>query len=164
MNKQEGDKTTLDSLETSAVEISVVDIMALIPHRYPFLLVDRITNIVLGKEITGIKNVTINENYFAGHFPKRPVMPGVLIIEAMAQLSAALVAKSLEGTEDKEVFFMSIDESKFRKIVEPGDRLVMYSSIIQSRGFVWKFKARAEVDGKIAAEAVFTAMVKTKTN
>jgi 3-hydroxyacyl-[acyl-carrier-protein] dehydratase len=89
-------------------------------------------------------------------------MPGVLIIEAMAQLSAVLVAKSMETTEDKEVFFMSIEESKFRKIVEPGDCLVMYSSIVQNRGSVWKFKARAEVDGKIASEAVFTAMVRDK--
>ena len=89
-------------------------------------------------------------------------MPGVLIIEAMAQLSAVLVAKSMASTEDKEVFFMSIDESKFRKVVEPGDCLVMYSSIIQNRGSVWKFKARAEVNDKIASEATFTAMVKDK--
>jgi 3-hydroxyacyl-[acyl-carrier-protein] dehydratase len=89
-------------------------------------------------------------------------MPGVLIIEAMAQLSAVLVAKSMETTEDKEVFFMSIEESKFRKIVEPGDCLVMYSSIVQNRSSVWKFKARAEVEGKIASEAVFTAMVRDK--
>lgn len=146
----------------SDIVMNIQDIMAIIPHRYPFLLVDRITNIVVGKEVVGIKNVTMNENYFIGHFPGRPVMPGVLIIEAMAQLSAVLVAKSLDDTQDKEVFFMSIDESKFRKVVEPGDRLIMHSSIIQNRGFVWKFKARAEVDGKVASEAVFTAMVKYK--
>ena len=114
------------------------------------------------KSIIGIKNVTANEPQFTGHFPTRPVMPGVLIIEAMAQLSAVLVAKSMESTDDKEVFFMSIDESKFRKVVEPGDTLKMFAEIIQNRGPVWKFKACAEVDGKVVAEGVFTAMVKDK--
>jgi len=143
--------------------IDINEIMSIIPHRYPFLLVDRVTEIKHKESIVGIKNVTANEPQFTGHFPTRPVMPGVLIIEAMAQLSAVLVAKSMENTMDKEVFFMSIDESKFRKIVEPGDTLVMYASIIQNRGPVWKFKARAEVDSKVAAEAVFTAMVKDKS-
>lgn len=142
--------------------ININEIMAIIPHRYPFLLVDRVKEIKIGESIVGIKNVTANEPQFTGHFPSRPVMPGVLIIEAMAQLSAVLVAKSMASTADKEVFFMSIDESKFRKIVEPGDTMVMYSDIIQSRGFVWKFKARCEVDGQIAAESTFTAMVKDK--
>jgi len=142
--------------------IDIKEIMSIIPHRYPFLLIDRVTEIKLKESIVGIKNVTANEPQFMGHFPGRPVMPGVLIIEAMAQLSAVLVAKSMESTEDKEVFFMSIDESKFRKVVEPGDVLIIYASITQSRGAVWKFKARAEVDGKIAAESVFTAMVKDK--
>ena len=136
--------------------------MSIIPHRYPFLLIDRVVEIELKKSIIGIKNVTANEPQFTGHFPTRPVMPGVLIIEAMAQLSAVLVAKSMESTDDKEVFFMSIDESKFRKVVEPGDTLKMFAEIIQNRGSVWKFKARAEVDGKVAAEGVFTAMVKDK--
>ena len=142
--------------------IDINEIMSIIPHRYPFLLVDRVIEIDLNKSIVGIKNVTANEPQFTGHFPTRPVMPGVLIIEAMAQLSAVLVAKSMESTDDKEVFFMSIDESKFRKVVEPGDTLTLYAEIIQSRGPVWKFKARSEVDGKVAAEAVFTAMVKDK--
>ena len=143
--------------------IDINEIMSIIPHRYPFLLVDRVTEIKLNESIVGIKNVTANEPQFTGHFPTRPVMPGVLIIEAMAQLSAVLVAKSMESTKDKEVFFMSIDESKFRKIVEPGDTLTMYASIIQNRGPVWKFRARAEVEGKVAAECMFTAMVKDKT-
>jgi len=143
--------------------IDINEIMSIIPHRYPFLLVDRVTEIKLNESIVGIKNVTANEPQFTGHFPTRPVMPGVLIIEAMAQLSAVLVAKSMESTKDKEVFFMSIDESKFRKIVEPGDTLTMYASIIQNRGPVWKFRARAEVEGKVAAEGIFTAMVKDKT-
>ena len=142
--------------------IDIKEIMSIIPHRYPFLLVDRVMEIKLNESIVGIKNVTANEPQFTGHFPGRPVMPGVLIIEAMAQLSAVLVAKSMESTEDKEVFFMSIDESKFRKVVEPGDVLTLYASITQSRGPVWRFKARAEVEGKIAAESVFTAMVKDK--
>jgi 3-hydroxyacyl-[acyl-carrier-protein] dehydratase len=147
---------------TNETTININEIMAIIPHRYPFLLVDRVKEITIGKSIVGIKNVTANEPQFTGHFPARPVMPGVLIIEAMAQLSAVLVAKSMESTEDKEVFFMSIEESKFRKIVEPGDCLVMYANIVQNRGTVWKFKARAEVDGQIAAESTFTAMVKDK--
>ncbi len=146
------------SLET----INIQEIMSIIPHRYPFLLVDKVTEIKLNDSIVGIKNITVNEPQFTGHFPTRPVMPGVLIIEAMAQLSAILVARSMESTADKEVFFMSIDESKFRKVVEPGDSLVMYAAIIQNRKSVWKFKARAEVDGKVVAEGVFTAMVKDK--
>jgi 3-hydroxyacyl-[acyl-carrier-protein] dehydratase len=130
-------------------KINISEIMSIIPHRYPFLLIDRVIEIKLNESIVGIKNVTA-------------IMPGVLIIEAMAQLSAVLVAKSMESTTDKEVFFMSIDESKFRKVVEPGDTLVIHAKIIQNRGAVWKFKARAEVDGKIASEGVFTAMVKDK--
>ena len=143
-------------------QVGINEIMSIIPHRYPFLLIDRITEIELKKSIVGIKNVTVNEPQFTGHFPNRPVMPGVLIIEAMAQLSAVLVAKSMENTKDKEVFFMSINETKFRKVVEPGDTLKMHAEIIQNRGAVWKFKAHAEVDGEIAAESLFTAMVKNK--
>ncbi len=146
------------------MKIDINEIRSIIPHRYPFLLIDRVTSITLNKSIVGIKNVTINEPQFTGHFPERPVMPGVLIIEAMAQLAAVLVAKSMDSTKGKEVFFMSIEEAKFRKIVEPGDTIVMYASILQNRGPVWKFKARSEVDGKIAAETLFTAMVKDKSN
>jgi len=146
------------------MKIDINEIMSIIPHRYPLLLIDRVTSITLNESIVGIKNVTINEPQFTGHFPQRPVMPGVLIIEAMAQLAAVLVAKSMDNTKGKEVFFMSIEEAKFRKIVEPGDTIVMYASIVQNRGPVWKFKARSEVDGKIAAETLFTAMVKDKSN
>ena len=146
------------------MKIDINEIMSIIPHRYPFLLIDRVTSITLNESIVGIKNVTINEPQFTGHFPERPVMPGVLIIEAMAQLAAVLVAKSMDSTKGKEVFFMSIEEAKFRKIVEPGDTIVMYASILQNRGPVWKFKARSEVDGKIAAETLFTAMVNDKSN
>lgn len=143
-------------------QVGINEIMSIIPHRYPFLLIDRVIEIELNKSIIGIKNVTANEPQFTGHFPDRPVMPGVLIIEAMAQLSAVLVAKSMENTKDKEVFFMSIDETKFRKVVEPGDTLKMYAEIIQNRGAVWKFKAHAEIDEKVVAESMFTAMVKNK--
>lgn len=143
--------------------IDINEIMSIIPHRYPFLLVDRVIEIKEKESIVGIKNITANEPQFTGHFPSRPVMPGVLMIEAMAQLSAVLVAKSMENTKNKEVFFMSIEGSKFRKVVEPGDTLVMYADIIQNRGPVWKFKARSEVDGKIAVETTFTAMVKDKS-
>ena len=146
------------------MKIDINEIMSIIPHRYPFLLIDRVTSITLNESIVGIKNVTINEPQFTGHFPERPVMPGVLIIEAMAQLAAVLVAKSMDRTKGKEVFFMSIEEAKFRKIVEPGDTIVIYASILQNRGPAWKFKARSEVDGKIAAETLFTAMVKDKSN
>ena len=142
--------------------IDINQILSILPHRYPFLLVDRVTQMDVGKQIVGIKNVTINEPHFVGHFPSKPVMPGVLIIEAMAQLSAILVAKSMTSIEDKEVLFLSIEQAKFRKIVEPGDTLIMTASITQNRGPVWKFTAKAEVDDKAAAEATFTAMVKDK--
>ncbi len=142
--------------------IDINQILKLIPHRYPFLLVDRITDLEVGKSIIGIKNITINEPQFTGHFPDRPVMPGVLIIESMAQISAILVAKSMDSTEDKEVFFMSVENAKFRKIVEPGDQLILKASITQNRGSVWKFMAQSLVDGKVTAEASFTAMVKNK--
>lgn len=144
------------------MKIAIQEIMSIIPHRYPFLLIDRVIEIKLNESIVGIKNVTVNEPQFTGHFPARPIMPGVLIIEAMAQLSAVLVAKSMENTSDKEVFFLSIDDSKFRRVVEPGDVLVMYANIIQNRGSVWKFETRAEVEGKVAAQGVLTAMVKDK--
>ncbi len=142
--------------------LSINDIISIIPHRYPFLLVDKIIELTPGKSIVGIKNVTFNEPQFTGHFPDRPVMPGVLIVEAMAQVAAVLVAKSMDNVENKEVFFMSIEESKFRKIVEPGDSLHLHAELIQNRGPVWKFKAKATVDGAIAAEGTFTAMIKDK--
>lgn len=143
--------------------IDINEILKLIPHRYPFLLVDRVIDFEVGKSITGIKNVTMNEPHFLGHFPSRPVMPGVLIVESMAQITAVLVAKSMDSVEDKEVFFMSIDNTKFRKIVEPGDQLILRASIIQNRGSVWKFEASAFVDDKLVSESIFTAMVKNKS-
>lgn len=143
--------------------IDITEIMDLIPHRYPFLLVDRVLEINLNKSITGIKNVTVNEPQFTGHFPARPVMPGVLMVEAMAQLAAILVAKSLDSTKNKEVFLMAIENSKFRKIVQPGDTMHIYATIDQQRANVWKFSSTVKVEGEIAAESKFTAMIKDKS-
>ncbi|HJD60370.1 MAG TPA: 3-hydroxyacyl-ACP dehydratase FabZ [Rickettsia endosymbiont of Omalisus fontisbellaquei] len=143
--------------------IDIIEIMELIPHRYPFLLVDRVLEIDLNKSITGIKNVTVNEPQFTGHFPARPVMPGVLMVEAMAQLAAILVAKSLGSTKNKEVFLMAIENAKFRRIVQPGDTMHIHATIEQQRANVWKFSSTVTVEGEIAAESKFTAMIKDKT-
>ena len=138
----------------------VVRIMEVIPHRYPMLLVDRLQDIVPGESATGIKNVTMNEPFFQGHFPQKPVMPGVLIVEAMAQTAAALVMLSLgEEAEGKLVYFMSIEGAKFRKPVVPGDRLELHVSKEQNRRSVWKFKGIGKVAGQVVAEATYTAMI-----
>ena len=140
--------------------IDVQQIQGLIPHRYPFLLVDRIVNLEEGKTATGLKNVTINEPHFLGHFPQFPIMPGVLIVEAMAQTSGALVVKTLgEKAKGKIVFFMSIEEAKFRKPVVPGDALYIHVDVIKGRGAIWKFKGVAKVNDNVHAEAIFTAMI-----
>ncbi len=134
--------------------------MALIPHRHPFLLVDRIVQIELGKDIRAIKNVTYNEPYFIGHFPKRAVMPGVLIVEAMAQASAVLVVKTVgDAIAGRLVYFMSIDEARFRKPVVPGDTLHIHSIVLQNRKNVWKFSCEVKVESEKVAEAVITAMI-----
>ena len=134
-------------------------VMQLLPHRYPFLMIDKIKDIRDASSATGIKNVTINEPYFQGHFPDRPVMPGVLIIEAMAQTAIALVANSVDiDTKNKLAFFMSIDRARFRRPVIPGDTLEIPIELIKTRGPVWKFHGRAMVDGQLAAEADFAAM------
>lgn len=135
-------------------------IMKMIPHRYPILLVDRLIDIVPGHSAVGVKNVSINEPHFNGHFPGYPVMPGVLIVEAMAQTSALVVVDFLGAeAEGKVVYFMSIDSAKFRKPVTPGDVLHVHVEKIQSRGPVWKFKGTARVGDKICAEAIFSAMI-----
>jgi 3-hydroxyacyl-[acyl-carrier-protein] dehydratase len=135
-------------------------IMQLIPHRYPFLLIDRVRDIVPDQSAIGVKNVTLNEPYFPGHFPKKPIMPGVLIIEAMAQTSAVLVAETMkEPMENKLVYFMSIDEARFRKPVIPGDVLELHVSKERSRSNVWRFRGEARVDGHKVAEAIVTAMI-----
>lgn len=141
-------------------QIDVTRIMEMIPHRYPILLVDRILQFELGKSAVGLKNVTMNEPHFQGHFPNFPIMPGVLIIEAMAQTAAILVVETLgKDAEGKLVYFMSIEEAKFRKPVVPGDALHIHVEAIRARGTIWKFKGEAKVDGVTCADAVFSAMI-----
>lgn len=144
-------------------QINIVEILQMIPHRYPMMLVDRILEYVPAKSIVGIKNVSFNEPQFTGHFPDFPVMPGVLIVEAMAQVSAVLVAKSTGAkASEKVVFFMSIDNAKFRRPVVPGDTLFIYVKVEQNRGDVWKFSAEAKVNDKVVAESGFSAMLRDK--
>lgn len=143
---------------TSTIDIN--KIMEMIPHRYPILLVDRILEMELGKSAVGLKNVTFNEPHFQGHFPSFPIMPGVLIVEAMAQTSAILVVETLEGeAAGKLVYFMSIDEARFRKPIVPGDSVHIHVEVIRSRGSVWKFKGVAKVDDTVCSEATFSAMI-----
>ncbi|MBT4879095.1 MAG: 3-hydroxyacyl-ACP dehydratase FabZ [Alphaproteobacteria bacterium] len=143
-------------------EILLEEILTLIPHRYPLLLVDRVVDYTENKSATGVKNVTFNEPHFTGHFPDKPIMPGVLIVEALAQTSAIMVSKSNSDKGDKLVYFMSIDNVKFRKPVVPGDQLILKVETIQNRGQVWKFKGEAFVNEKIVAEASFAAMIVDK--
>lgn len=140
----------------------IEEIMRVLPHRYPFLLVDRILEIEDGKRVVGIKNVTINEPFFQGHFPGHPIMPGVLIVEAMAQVGGMLLLGGLEQADTKVVYFMSLDNIKFRKPVKPGDQIVFEVEIIQIRGKVCKTRGVAKVDGEIVAEAEMAAMVRDK--
>jgi 3-hydroxyacyl-[acyl-carrier-protein] dehydratase len=149
--------------ETSKPAIGPLDVrrvMAALPHRYPMLLVDRVERLVPDVSITATKAVTINEGFFQGHFPDRPIMPGVLIVEALAQAAGVLAVESLglAGT-GKLVYFMAIDSAKFRAPVEPGVLLTLEVEFVQKRTSVCKFAGRALVDGKLAAEANFTAMI-----
>jgi 3-hydroxyacyl-[acyl-carrier-protein] dehydratase len=135
-------------------------ILEVLPHRYPMLLIDRMKDVVPNESAVGIKNVTINEPFFNGHFPGAPVMPGVLIVEAMAQTAGALVVHSAgKDLEGKLVYFLAIDEARFRKPVMPGDQLHIHVTKEQNRRNVWKFKGEAKVDGVVCAEAVVTAMI-----
>jgi UDP-3-O-[3-hydroxymyristoyl] N-acetylglucosamine deacetylase/3-hydroxyacyl-[acyl-carrier-protein] dehydratase len=144
-------------------QVMMVDeLMKVIPHRYPFLFVDRILEIEEGKRIVGIKNVTINEPYFEGHFPGHPIMPGVLIIEAMAQVGGVLLMGAMTESESKVVYFMSLDNVKFRRPVRPGDQLRFEVEIAQIRGSVCKMRGVAKVDGDVAAEADMAAMVRDR--
>jgi len=150
-----------DTENTPSIDpIDVTRIMEMIPHRYPILLVDRLVDYVEGESAVGLKNVTMNEPHFMGHFPGKPVMPGVLIVEAMAQTSAILVVQTLgEEAEGKVVYFMTIDDARFRKPVVPGDSVYIHVEKIKQRGPVWKFKGVAKVDGVVCAEATFSAML-----
>lgn len=146
--------------QTGGRSIDINRVMQLIPHRYPFLMVDRVDDIVLDHSAVGIKNVTINEGHFQGHFPQRPIMPGVLIIEAMAQTAAILVVETLGPTaEGKLVYFMSVDNARFRRPVVPGDTLHVHVYKERRRGNVWKFRGEAKVDGTIVADATYAAMI-----
>ena len=144
----------------SGTTVDIKGILAAIPHRYPFLLIDRVVDLVKGTSATGVKNVSVNEPFFQGHFPNHPVMPGVLIVESMAQTSAVLVVETL-GPEaaGKVVYFMSIDGAKFRRPVTPGDQLHIHVTKQRQRGPVWRFEGVAKVGGAVAAEAVFSAMI-----
>jgi 3-hydroxyacyl-[acyl-carrier-protein] dehydratase len=160
MDQQEqpasGEAARQQDLETC----DIARIMRAIPHRYPFLLIDRMVEMKLGESAIGIKNVSINEPFFQGHFPSHPVMPGVLIIEAMAQSAAVLVVETLgPSAHGKIVYFMSIENAKFRRPVVPGDQLRIHINKDRQRGAVWKFNAVARVDGAAVAEASYAAMI-----
>jgi 3-hydroxyacyl-[acyl-carrier-protein] dehydratase len=146
--------------QEEGLTIDIARITQMIPHRYPFLMIDRVVEVVPDATAVGIKNVSINEPYFQGHFPQRPVMPGVLIIEAMAQTAAVLVVHTLGiNAEGKLVYFMSVDSARFRRPVLPGDQLRIHVSKERSRGNVWKFSGEAKVNGTLVAEATYAAMI-----
>jgi 3-hydroxyacyl-[acyl-carrier-protein] dehydratase len=150
-----------ESTHVAGFEIDIQRVQRMIPHRYPFLMIDKVIDVVPDVRATGIKNVTINEPHFVGHFPADPVMPGVLLIEAMAQTAAVLVVATLgPEREGSLVYFMSVDQARFRKPVGPGDTLAVHVSKERKRGNVWKFKGRAMVGNTLVAEATYTAMIR----
>jgi 3-hydroxyacyl-[acyl-carrier-protein] dehydratase len=148
------------AIEEQSTTVDIERIREMIPHRYPFLMIDRVIDMVPGVRAIGIKCVTVNEPHFQGHFPHRAVMPGVLIIEAMAQTAGVLVVHTLgHDAEGKLVYFMSVDNCRFRRPVVPGDTLHVHVEKQRSRGNVWKFRGEAKVDGVLVAEAVYAAMI-----
>ena len=160
MNMQTDKTSTATTIATS---VDIKRILQMIPHRYPMLMVDRVIDMHLDASAIGIKNVSVNEPFFQGHFPSEPVMPGVLIVEAMAQTAAVLVVATFGAdSEGKLVYFMTIDGVRFRRPVVPGDRLELHVSKVQSRANVWKFAGKAIVEGKVAAEATFAAMIRDR--
>jgi 3-hydroxyacyl-[acyl-carrier-protein] dehydratase len=145
----------------NSVIIDIKEILKILPHRYPFVLVDKIIELIPGKSIIGIKNVTFNEPQFTGHFPDNPVMPGVLIIEALAQVAAILTAKSVEQTgKTATPFLVGIDKARFRRVVVPGDVLQISANIVQNKGGIWMIDAVAKVDGAVASSASLMATLK----
>jgi 3-hydroxyacyl-[acyl-carrier-protein] dehydratase len=142
------------------VKMDSLEIQKYLPHRFPFLLIDRVLEVETDKKIVGLKNVTFNEPFFQGHFPGNPIMPGVLIIEAMAQVAGILAFYS--GVEGDTIYFMSIEKAKFRKPVVPGDQLKLEIKVLKRRNNVWKFSGEAFVGDKVVAEVDFTAMVTGK--
>ena len=150
-----------DGVETSQLSsVNIQDIKRMIPHRYPFLLIDAVREIDPGKSAVGIKNVTYNEPHIQGHFPSSPIMPGVTIIEAMAQTAAVLVVRTMDLMDnDMLVYFLSINKCKFRHPVTPGDVLELHISVLRGRGKVWRFWGEGKVQGKTVAEAEFNAMM-----
>ena len=157
----ENDKTMSDTTQTAELSsVDILKVLKLLPHRYPFLLVDRIKDIKGDDSCIGIKNVTINEPFFQGHFPQFPIMPGVLLIEGMAQTAGALCVHHIGATEKPPlVYFMAIDKAKFRQPVVPGDRVEFHVEKRRHRGRVWRFYCEARVEGKLVAEAEVSAMI-----
>jgi 3-hydroxyacyl-[acyl-carrier-protein] dehydratase len=148
-------------MSTEKINLDIHKILRLLPHRYPILLVDRVLELEPHKSIKALKNVSINEPYFMGHFPQRPVMPGVLILEALAQTAALLTFSEAPNDPEKTLYyFVGIDGARFKRVVEPGDQLILHASFERYMRGIWKFKARAEVDGVTAAEADLMCTVK----
>jgi len=150
------------SSDEQGFELDIAGIMELIPHRYPFLLIDRVRVLAPGERSVGIKNVTINEPFFQGHFPDQPIMPGVLLVEAMAQTAGVTVMAGQERADNAPVplvYFMTVDSARFRKPVVPGDRVELHVEKVRARANVWKFEGKAMVDDVLKAEAVFSAMI-----
>lgn len=151
---------TGSSTKKKSKSIDIAQIMKLVPHRYPFLLIDKIIEMDDDNSAVGVKNVTYNEPFFQGHFPSHPVMPGVLLIEGMAQTAGALCVANIEGNyEPSLVYFMAIDKARFRRPVVPGDTVYYHMKKIRNRGRVWRFKGEAKVDGHIVAESEISAMI-----
>jgi 3-hydroxyacyl-[acyl-carrier-protein] dehydratase len=155
---------TLTDEANGKQDVDIAGIMRAIPHRYPFLLIDRVVDLIKNVSAIGIKNVSINEAFFQGHFPGHPVMPGVLIIESMAQTAAVLVVETLGvHARGRVVYFMSVEGAKFRRPIVPGDQVHVHVVKLRNRGNVWKFHAIARVDGVSVAEATFAAMIMDRT-
>ncbi|MGJ8620877.1 MAG: 3-hydroxyacyl-ACP dehydratase FabZ [Methylophilaceae bacterium] len=148
--------------DTTDTSMNIHEILDHLPHRYPFVLIDKVISMEIGKEITALKNVTVNEPYFPGHFPYHPVMPGVLIVEAMAQAAAVLSFKTMEvkPSEESVYYFAGIDEARFKKPVSPGDQIILNVKIDRILKGIWKYKGVATVDGKVVAEASMMCILK----